>query len=55
MTAAAFVAVALIAYLAGRAERIKAQAEVDALIRRSIREIGRVVADHLNQHKEPTK
>jgi len=52
VTAAAFVAAIVVAYLAGRASRIKAEAEVDALIRKSIAEIGRVVAEHLSEHKE---
>lgn len=46
-------AIALVAYLAGRADRMKSEAEVDALIQKSIREIGRVVADHLKEEPTP--
>lgn len=41
-------------FLAGRAERVKSEAEADALIHTSYSSIGRVVAEHLHAREEPT-
>ena len=48
-------AVAAVAYAAGRYQRMKSEREVNDLIRRSIEDIGKVVAKHLHkmQTKEP--
>lgn len=39
-------------YGAGRAAHIKSKSEVDALIRKSIADIGRVFADHVHKLKQ---